>query len=195
VPALSQANVGDTFAIRDLLFPMSSAGRGVAEGVELFAERKAGPGRWHGQMNLALSRTRHAGLDEVLRPGSFDSPVVANLVGGFRLLRRWDVSIRLAYLSGRPFTPFDLDRSTTERRAVYDLSRGNTERIPAYFRADLRIDRQFTIGGEPITIFGGVQNVTNRRNVAGYTWDRRANRVRVLEQMGIFPVLGLDWSF
>ena len=60
IAALSLANVGDTFAIRDILFPMVSAGRGHVDGVELFAERKPGAGRWHGQANLAVSRTRHA---------------------------------------------------------------------------------------------------------------------------------------
>jgi hypothetical protein len=40
-----------------------------------------------------------------------------------------------------------------------------------------------------------VQNVTNRGNVAGYSWDRRNNRVTVLEQLGAFPILGLEWPF
>lgn len=40
----------------------------------------------------------------------------------------------------------------------------------------------------------GIQNVTNRRNVAGYSWDRRGNAPATLEQPGIFPILG-DWSF
>jgi len=44
-------------------------------------------------------------------------------------------------------------------------------------------------------VFAGVQNVTNRRNVAGYSWDRRQNVPRVSEQLGAFPILGLDWSF
>jgi hypothetical protein len=57
------------------------------------------------------------------------------------------------------------------------------------------VDRRFTISGNAVTIVGGVQNVTNVRNVAGYLWDRRANHVRVLDQRGVFPVLGLDWSF
>jgi hypothetical protein len=44
-------------------------------------------------------------------------------------------------------------------------------------------------------LFGGVQNVTNRRNLAGYAWDRRQNTVRVNEQLGIFPIVGVDWAF
>jgi hypothetical protein len=195
IASLSLANVGDTFAIRDILFPMVSAGSGQVDGVELFAERKPGEGRWHGQANLAVSRARHAGLDRVLRSGSFDYPLIANLAGAYRVSPDWELSTRAAYLRGRPFTPFDIASSTAQRRAVYDLALVNAERVPDYFRLDLRIDRRFRVGGDEVSLFGGVQNVTNRRNVAGYSWDRRLNAVRVNEQLGIFPIVGLDWAF
>jgi hypothetical protein len=195
IPALSLANVGDTFAIRDVLFPMVSAGRGQAEGLELFAQRKAGAGRWHGQANVALSRVRHGGLDGVLRPGSFDYPVVTNVVGGYRLSSRWEVSMRLAYLGGRPFTPFDVEQSSAQRRAVNDLTLVNARRAPDYFRADVRVGRELIVAGRQVSVFAGVQNLTNRRNVAGYAWDRRQNTSRVNQQLGLFPILGLDWHF
>jgi outer membrane cobalamin receptor len=195
IPALSLANIGDTFAIRDILFPMVSAGRGDAQGLELFAERKVGAGRWYGQANLAISRVRHAGLDGVLRPGSFDYPVVTNLVGGYRLSPRWDLSTRVAYLAGRPFTPFDIEASTAQRRAVNDLTQVNAERVPDYFRLDLRVNRRFTVNGNEVSVFAGIQNVTNRRNEAGYSWDRRNNTIGINEQLGLFPILGVDWRF
>ena len=51
-PELSFANVGDTFDVRDILYPMASAGRGRANGIEFFAEKKFA-GSWFGQVNLA----------------------------------------------------------------------------------------------------------------------------------------------
>lgn len=195
IPSLSLANVGDTFAIRDVLFPMVSAGRGTAKGVELLAERKTGAGRWQGHASIAFSRTRYAGLDGVLRPGTFDYPVVVNVVGGYRLSSRWDVATRVAYLGGRPFTPFDVTTSEVQRRGVFDVTQVNARRAPDYFRLDLRVDRRLTIAGREVSFFAGVQNATNRSNVAGFGWDRRANTSRVNEQLGIFPILGLDWRF
>jgi hypothetical protein len=59
----------------------------------------------------------------------------------------------------------------------------------------LRVDLHLVVGGQPVTVFGGVQKVTNRRNVPGYTWDRRSNVPRVNEQQGLFPILGLEWDF
>jgi hypothetical protein len=196
IPSLSHANVGDTFAIRDVLFPMVSEGEGDVTGVEAYVQRREQEGRrWYGQANVALSRSRYSGLDGLRRPGSFDSPVVANVDGGYRLSDAWRVSARMTYLGGRPITPVDEAASASQRRLVYDLGRVNAERAPDYFRLDLRVDRTFGSGDRRVTLFAGVQNVTNRRNVAQYSWDRRANVLKVSDQLGVFPILGLEWPF
>jgi len=57
------------------------------------------------------------------------------------------------------------------------------------------VDRTLTVGGQPLNVFLGVQNVTNRRNFASYNWNRRTNTQQFGEQQGIFPILGLDWRF
>lgn len=194
IPQLSLANIGDTFATRDILFPLRSAGRGTVSGVELLAERKPG-GRWFGQASLAVSRTRHAGLDEVLRPGSFDYPVVLNLNGSWLLTERWQTSARVVYLSGRPFTPFDEAVSRVQNRGVFDLTRVNGLRADDYVRLDVRVDRTFTIGGRKVVFFAGAQNLTDRRNFATVGWNRTRNMAEVNEQNGIFPLVGFDWPF
>ena len=89
LPTVSLANIGDTFDVREILFPLTSAGAGYAEGVELFVEKRL-TSKLYGQANLSFSRTRHAGLDGVLRPGSFDYPFVFNLLGGYRLSPAWE---------------------------------------------------------------------------------------------------------
>ena len=60
---------------------------------------------------------------------------------------------------------------------------------------DLRLDRTFSVAGQPFVLFGGVQNVTSRRNFAGYEWNRRTNTEEFTEQQGIFPILGFEWRF
>ena len=194
LPTVSLANIGDTFNVREILFPLTSAGEGYSEGVELFVEKRL-TSKLYGQGNLSLARTRHAGLDGVLRPGSFDYPFVFNLLGGYRLSPKWELSARLSFLSGRPFTPYDEAISAAQRRGVYDLSRVNAERAPDYSRIDVRVDRTFTIGGQPLNLFFGVQNVIDRRNFANYTWNRRSNTQQFGEQQGVFPILGFDWRF
>jgi hypothetical protein len=193
---LSLANIGDTFALRDILFPMTSDGRGTVRGLEALASRRRLPGRrWSGQANVSWSQARHAGIDGVPRPGSFDTPVVANALGTYTLSPKWDVSFKWTFLKGRPYTPIDVERATVERRAVYDLAQMNTLRLPDYQRLDLRIDRRFVVRGQPVTVFAGAQNILNRKNVASVGWDRRTNSLKTSLQNGLFPILGLDWSF
>jgi len=193
-PSFSVANSGDTFAVTDLLLPYASAGRGRVRGVELFVEKRYRE-RWYGQANVAYSKTRHAGLDGVLRPGTYDYPVILNAVGGYALTKKWDVSGRFVYLSGKPYTPFDERLSTAQRRGVFDLTRVNGLRAPDYLRLDLRVDRTFTVRGKPLLLFFGAQNVTNRRNIAQASWDRQQGTVRFNRQLGFFPLIGLDWKF
>lgn len=194
LPTLSLANIGDTFDVREILFPLISTGTGYSQGVEFFVEKRLSA-KLYGQGNLSFSRSRHAGRDGVLRPGSFDYPIVFNLIGGYRFSSAWEVSGRMSYLSGRPFTPYDSAVSSAQRRGVYELARVNAERAPAYARLDIRVDRAITVGGRPLNLFLGVQNVTNRRNFARYSWNRRTNTLQFGEQQGLFPILGLDWRF
>ncbi len=193
-PSLSLANVGDTFDVSSLLFPITSAGRGRVRGIELFLEKKFRD-KWFGQANLSYSRTRHAALDGIYRPGSFDYPVIANVVGGYRINPRWEISSRASFLSGRPYTPFNIAESTAQHRPIYDLSHVNGERASDYFRLDLRVDRTFTVRDKPLIVFFGVQNITNRMNFAQISWNRITNTADVSDQMGLFPLFGLDWRF
>ncbi len=193
-PSFSLANSGDTFAVSDLLLPYSSAGRGRVRGVEFFIEKKFRD-RWYGQTNVSYSRTRHAGLDGILRPGTYDYPVILNAVGGYQLTKKWDLSGRFVYLSGKPYTPFNEILSRQQNRRIFDLTRVNGVRAPDYLRLDVRADRTFKVRGKPVLIFVGIQNVSNRRNIAQATWDRKLNQVRFKRQLGLFPLIGLDWKF
>lgn len=193
-PQLSLANVGDTFAVRDIIFPLTSAGRGRARGLEFFVEKKF-TNKWFGQANFALMNSRQAGTDGVMRPSTYDYPRVFNVVGGYRLNRKWEFSLRSVYLSGRPYTPFNEALSRQLRRGVFDLNQVNGLRLPAYARVDVRVDRTFTVRDKPFTVFVGAQNITNRKNIGGLGWNRNSNQAEFGEQLGLFPLVGIDWRF
>jgi hypothetical protein len=193
-PTLSLANVGDTFAVRNILFPLVSAGRGRSMGVELFVEKKFSA-KWFGQANVSFSKVEYGGLDGVLRAGSFDYQRILNVIGGYRLTSKWELSTRYSYLGGRPFTPFNTAASTAQGRGIFDLNRINAERLPAYSRLDFRADRTFTVRDKPLLVFIGVQNLLNRKNVAGFGWNRSQNALETSDQLGLFPLIGMEWRF
>lgn len=193
-PQLSFANVGDTFNVRDILYPMSSIGRGRSRGVEIFVERKS-EGSWFGQLNFAYSRTRHAGRDHAYRPGAFDRPFAFNAVGGRRLAANWELAMRSSYLTGRPYTPFAGDSSRAQRRGIFDLDRVNALRLPAFFTLDLRVDRIFRVGNQTAVVYAGVQNVTGRQNRTGVFWNRLTNEAGMSDALGRFLIVGMEWAF
>lgn len=71
----------------------------------------------------------------------------------------------------------------------------NAVRADHYIRLDARAERRVTIRGRPVTFFFGVQNLTNRRNFASVSWNRRANAPDIDAQQGVFPIAGLHWAF
>lgn len=190
---LSLANLGDTFDESESLMPLLGAGHGVAEGLEVLAANHSKT--WNTQLSVAWSRARQAGLDGVLRPSSFDSPLVVNLLAERRIRQKWNISGRFTYLAGRPYTPFDEELSQEQGRGIFDLARVNALRAPAYARIDLRIDRTWTVWNEPLTAFLDVQNVTDRHNPLIYTWNQITNEPMALNQEGLFPFLGFSWRF
>jgi hypothetical protein len=193
-PQLSLANVGDTFAVRDIIFPLTSAGRGRARGVEFYVEKKF-TNKWFGQANFAWMRSRQAGTDGIQRPSTYDYPRVFNLVGGYKFNPKWEFSLRSVYLAGRPYTPYNEPLSRELRRGAFDLSQVNALRLPAYARLDVRVDRTFTVREKPFLVFVGAQNITNRKNIGGLGWNRNSNMPEFGEQLGVFPLVGIDWRF
>lgn len=192
-PTLSLANLGDTFDEAQSLMPLLSAGHGLAEGIEFFASHRTAS--WNAQASVAWSRAWQAGLDNILRPSSFDSPVVVNLLAGRRFFKNWAASGRFTFRSGRPYTPFNASLSEQGGYGIFDLTQVDGIRTPSYLRLDLRIDRTWTVHDKPLTVFFDVQNLTNRQNLLIYTWNRITNRQTALNQEGLFPIVGFEWRF
>jgi hypothetical protein len=194
-PTFSLANSGADFnSTEDLLFPMVDAGQGRSRGVEVFV-KKTLTERIYGQIAYSFSRTEQAALDGVYRRGSYDTPQVMTLLGGYRLGRRWEFSGRYSLSSGRAYTPALMPESLTQNRWIYDLSRVNGEPLPTYDRLDLRLDRQFTLKRTHIAFFAEAQNLLNKRTAVAYEWNAKTSALQAQQQLGRLPILGLTVEF
>jgi hypothetical protein len=112
------------------------------------------------------------------------------------------VGAKLRVLSGRPFTPFDLERSAAEyartRRGVPDWDRIGAERTGAYARFDVRVERSFDFGGWNGRLYVDVQNLLNRPNEIGYTYTEDPafpDRRRPIDGTGLLPFFGFSVEF
>jgi outer membrane receptor protein involved in Fe transport len=194
-PQLTLANHGSEFNTSDLLLlPMSSAGEGRAQGLELFLKKRLNGGLY-GQIAYSLSRTEQAAHDGVFRRGSFDTPHVLTAVGGYQVGERWELSGRFTLASGRPYTPPLFTESVEQNRLIYDVTRFNAERLPAFHRLDLRVDRKFRFFGRNASLFAEMQNLYNHRSVIEYSWNQKTRELYAEKQLGLLPVIGINAEF
>lgn len=199
-PRVSLANLGGDFGVVGAE-PLTSDGRGRAYGLEVSAQKRL-TSRVYGLGSYTLGWSEFSGADGVYRPSAWDVRHSVSLVGGVRL-GSWEVGGRLAVLSGRPFTPFDLAASRAEyalsRRGVPDLDRLNAERTPAYARLDVRVDRRFALGRRVNgVVYVDVQNVLDRENVFAleYTEDpAEPDFLRERTNVGRLPTVGFSVEF
>ena len=203
--SLSLANLVDTLGQEFIWIPMTSDGKGLTRGVELFGQMHLGS-HLFAQANAAYARSLFFGLDNVMRPGNFDYPFVLNAAGSYRPNPQYEVDFRYEYTSGRPYTPFLLAASAAQNRAIYDVNQINALRGPIYSRLDFQAGRTFPFGSHRLVAYGGLENVFDRQNFLGYAWLPRfgtggrceknpSGCVSAQYQMGLFPNFGARYFF
>jgi hypothetical protein len=205
-PSLMLANMIYTPGQQLVWLPLTSAGRGEAKGLELLLR-----GHWASRVSalasVTYSRVKYAALDGVMRAGNYDIPLMGHGMLTFHFPRAWNLSVRDSYTTGLPYTPYNIPLSLAQDRGIYDLTKVNALRGPAYNRADVSFDHNFRVRQSILNLYGGVQNIFDRKNFLGYVWLSRCgqspkclaanNGVPILEvyQMPAFPVAGLRWDF
>jgi hypothetical protein len=195
-PQLSMANIADTFGEAFPMFPMVGAGRGIANGAELTVESEP-ISRLKLTGTLAYARSWYSGLDGVLRRGSFDLPLTANVTGLWHIGRGFSLSWRYSMASGKPYTPDNLPLSYAQNRDVYDLTQLNALRAPAYSRLDFRLEQSRTMRHGVMTWHVGLENALGTNNFYAYAWQPHwySEGVAEQDQMPRFPDGGVKMTF
>lgn len=197
---LSLANTGSDFGFVGAE-KVEGIGKGRAYGVELFAQKKLVE-QLYGLASYAMIWSEFTGKDGVYRPSSWDVRHAVSLTGGYRLGKKWELGIKWRFTSGNPYTPYDLAASAREYsitgRGVKDLSRLNSERMPAYHRLDLRADRRFFFNRVNGVVYLDIQNLYNRENIYTYTYTQDPaypNKLRPSSQVSFLPNIGfsIEW--
>jgi len=167
-------------------------GTGHAYGVELIARRNTG--RWTGWIAYTYSRSwRHSPLHG---PGDLpyvlDQPHSLTLLATTALGDSWRLGGRFRYTTGNPFTPVDHAEITNAGYVAVDgplLS----ERLPAFFQLDLRVDHAWRRSWGTLNLYIDVQNVINRHNAEGVTYDATFRERSYINGLPIFPSIGVEY--
>ena len=205
-PSLMLANMVYIPGEQVVWLPLETAGKGRASGLELLLR-----GHWSNHLSVmtsvTYSRVQYAALDGVYRAGNYDVPLVGNVLLTFHLPHAVNFSMRDSYSEGRPYTPFNVPLSVQQHRGIYDLTRVNALRGPAYNRADISADHNFHMPSGMLNLYVGVQNIFDRQNFLGYIWLPRCSQspscvkymhgspIQEAYQMSALPVAGMRWDF
>lgn len=184
----------------DFTFPEKAGlvnnGTGTNTGVELTVEKFFSSG-FYLLTTASVFDAKYKGSDGVERASTFNNRVVLNVLAG----REWKmgkdgknaftVDLKVANAGGRYYTPVDIPASVAAGVEKLDESKYNAERLPSYFRADLRFGFRLNNAKRKIshTIFLDLQNVSNRENVFTQRYNQVLKQVGTLNQIGFFPDL------
>lgn len=146
-----------------------SSADGRAYGVEAMA-------RWQiqGKANLVASFTLYrsqyrndASSDYI--SSAWDNRFILNLSGTYDFGRHWSAGVKVSWIGGAPYTPYDVDKSSlvnawnAQGRPYYDYSLYNNSRLQAYAQFDLRVDKTFYFRSCMLGIYIDLQNVTGSK--------------------------------
>ncbi len=129
----------------------------------------------------------------------FDGKYLFNIASGYELTLKkgWTLfaDVKSSLAGGTRYTPVLEEESKQQRRLVYDNSRINELQVRYYFRTDLRIGyrknwKRFT---DELAI--DLQNVTNRKNIYGLSFDLNKGTYSEMLLQGFVPMVTYRVNF
>ncbi len=168
--------------------PMVSKGKGKAHGAELFVQKKFSSSPLYGTFSLSYNNARFTALDGIERAGSYEQRWIMNLGGGYVFGQFWELSTRIRYATGRPYTPYEPDFSRSPEKF-------NTLRVQDNYFIDLRIDRRWYMEKISLITYIDVQNLLNRDVYDVPSFNLYKGTIENTGGVGILPSIGISAEF
>ena len=147
-------------------------GDGYAYGAELFLHKEIG--RLNGWVAYAhsISRKQFGGKEYYT---NWDRRHVFNILGNYRISRKWDANLKWTYQTGQPYTPilgYFIEVLPGDPEPFYRPIPGgrNSSRYEPFHRMDVGIVRHFKLFGTPGELFIQVVNAYWQKNIFRYIY-------------------------
>ncbi len=170
------------------LEPLVSAGTGYAKGIEFFFQKTLSE-KFYTTANLSIFSAKYTSLDGVERESDFDNGVILIANGGYIAGKGWELSSKIRYIGGRPYTPININDGTQL------ISQYNSDRLPNYYSLDFRVDKRWNFNKWTLVTYIDIQNITGNKNISGYKWNKYTNKIESNESIGVFPTIGINAMF
>ncbi len=173
------------------------SGVGRAYGLEVMV-RHARVDKFFGWISYTLSKSERndtPGDDEGWYPFDFDQTHILTGVAGYRLPLDFEVSGRVQYVTGNPYTPYD-------GSGLYLMDEGsylgfpsadtNSERLSPFYGVDLRVSRLFTFKHWQLELFADLLNAVHGENPEFQLYNYDYTEKAVIKGMPTVPSLGFQ---
>ncbi len=174
----------DKLVLDDIQEGIKNKGRGNSQGFELFLQKKENDTKLDGWISYSFNKSRReVGISKYeqskgttkqenkLYPITQERPHVASLILNYKLPKRWKGNLKCMYASGAPYTPIKgvISYGGTPT-TLYKPIEGEylSARLPAYFKIDLLLKRDFKFHKLDGEYYMQLLNLTNHKNVDRY---------------------------
>ena len=146
----------------------------------------------------------YQGSDAIWRSTRWDGRFATSLLAGKEFLfgraafgesKVLGLNIKLTYYGGYRDTPINQAASQAQGETIYITEQAFSEKLPDYFRTDVRFSWKRNRPHSTRTLSLDLQNAMNRQNIFGRYFDATTGTVRTSYQTGLIPVLSYRVAF
>ncbi len=179
--------------------PLENTGKGRNYGLEVSLERYL-RNNYYLTLSNSFYQSKYTAKDGLERNTRFNGNYIVTLITGKdfvneRKSKTFGVNIKTIAAGGLRSTPVDAAASRLRGSTVYKEKDAFTLQNDAYFRTDLRVSIKWNRRHFTSTLSLDLQNVTNRLNVFGQSYDEEKNQVVTNYQTGLIPILNYKIEF
>lgn len=175
--------------------PYANEGIGRVYGLELLVKLQT-------DRVVALLSTTFGNSSRVDREGDvtelfpYDQPFVVNVLGSYKLPKRWRIGARLRVSAGNPYTPVNNRVYNLNQRTFIPVyGERDSARLPAFWSIDIRFDKDYVFRKWTLTTYLDLQNAANTQNVEVMGWTYDFGEEDVVTSIPITPAFGFrgEW--
>jgi len=177
-------------------FDYNNLGKGYVAGAEVLLKYKP-DAHFFGWIAYTLSRsTRQNPPDFATQLFQYDQTHILTLLGSYRLGGGWEFGARFRMVSGSLDTPVVSGIFNADAGAYAGVSgQPCSSRVPMFHQLELRVDKQWRYSSWTLRTYLDVQNVYNRSNPEGITYNYNYSQSQVQGFLPIIPSLGIRGEF
>lgn len=176
---ISTANQGSEFtAVGNE--PVQSTGKGQTYGLEMFIQQKLVKSMFYA-LSSTIYSSKFSGLDGKLVSSSWNYGYLLSTSIGLKLNKGWELGLKYRISGGQVYTPFQPDFSQANYQingtGTLDFTKINSERLAAFQKLDVRIDKKMNFKKLTLDLFIDIQNVLGMTipGLPRYTFKRKSD--------------------